>query len=75
MLSQKSLHVKGLPIISQMQKMASAGASLARPAFEMVRRFQSVMLTAILILAAAFVSAQSADFDALRRKAEAGDST
>jgi TPR repeat protein len=39
----------------------------------MFRWFQSVMLMASFTLAAVLVSAQSADFDALRRKAEAGD--
>lgn len=70
---QTRLHVKTLPIISQMQKMACAEPSLARPTFEMLRGFQSVILTASFMLAAVIVSAQSADFDALRRKAEAGD--
>ena len=39
----------------------------------MLHRFQSVILTASFTLAAVFVSAQSADFTALRLKAETGD--
>src|SRR5215469_14461907 len=39
----------------------------------MFRAPQSVMLIASFTLAAAFLSAQSADFDTLRRNAEAGD--
>lgn len=39
----------------------------------MLRGLQSGMLITNLILAAALVSAQTADFDALRRKAESGD--
>jgi TPR repeat protein len=41
--------------------------------FEMFRGLQSVILIASFALAAALASAQSADFDALRNKAEAGD--
>ena len=53
--------------------MAFARPGVTRPPIEMLRCPQSVMLIANLILAATFVSAQSADFDALRHKAEAGD--
>src|SRR6516162_124676 len=39
----------------------------------MFHRLMLVVLTAILVLAAAHVSAQAVDIDAIRRKAEAGD--
>jgi hypothetical protein len=40
---------------------------------DMLRRLKYVVLIASLALATSLVSAQEADFDALRRKAEAGD--
>ena len=63
MLRQKPLHVKLL----------ANGAASADNVVRMSCRFNRVVLLATSLLVNALLWAQAADFDALRRKAEAGD--
>jgi hypothetical protein len=73
MLKQNLRHVKSLPPGSQTRRMAVSNQTATRLP-RMLVRLKSVLLIASLALTTALVLAQASDFEAIRRKAEAGDS-
>jgi Sel1 repeat len=72
MLMQNLTHVKSLPTGLANARMASIHGKV-RTFLDMRLLLKLVLSSTLLVLVTALVSAQTAEFDALRRKAEAGD--
>ena len=70
---QKLPHVKLANRARKRRKWHRKQTAIRKPFLDMLRRLKFVICAVSLALATAVVSAQTADVDALRRKAEAGD--